>query len=125
MKQWIRIDFVLHGRAGLSRVLDSEVPTSWVRRDIHGNEIETVATVDVAHMSTCRYELYNATDWYMGRPIAEMQPSVALREAETVAAQAKWKAQSVIGASFVQQAKAKITRAHWDDQVHEQPNWVY
>lgn len=125
MKQWIRIDFVLHGRCALTRVLDSEVPTSWVRRDIQGNELETVATVDVAHMPLCRYELYKATDWYMGRPISEMSPSPALREAEAVSAQAKWKASSVLGASFVQQAKAKITRAHWGDDVWQQPNWVY
>ena len=81
MKQWIRIDFVLHGRAAYTRVLDSEVPTSWVKRDFAGNEVETIATVNVAHMPTCRYELYEATDWYMGRPIAEMAPSPALREA--------------------------------------------
>lgn len=82
MKQWIRIDFVLHGRASLSRVLESEVPTSWVRRNFNGDAIETVATVDVAHMPTCRYELYNATDWYMGRPIKEIYPSAAMRKVE-------------------------------------------
>lgn len=125
MKQWIRIDFVIRGHGSVTRVLDSEVPTSWVRCDINRNPLETVQTVDVAHMPLCRYEQYPVGAWYMGRPIAELPASRALREAEAVSAQAKWKARSVLGASFVQQAKAKIARAHWGDNVWQEANWVY